>query len=48
MSEFGVDELDPPTQSPYLNPKEHFCNELEWKQQAISSPPTMSDLISDF
>jgi len=47
MSEFGVEELDWPAQSPDLNPIEHPWDELEQRLQARPSHPTsVSDLIN--
>ncbi|KAK3507703.1 hypothetical protein QTP70_034715 [Hemibagrus guttatus] len=40
MSEFGVEELDWPAQSPDLNPIEHLWDELEWRLRARPSRPT--------
>ncbi|KAK3570621.1 hypothetical protein QTP86_023816, partial [Hemibagrus guttatus] len=40
MSEFGVEELDCPAQSPDLNPIEHLWDELEWRLRARPSRPT--------
>ncbi|XP_058267614.1 uncharacterized protein arl15b isoform X2 [Hemibagrus wyckioides] len=37
MSEFGVEELDCPAQSPDLNPIEHLWDELEWRLPARPS-----------
>ncbi|KAK1790588.1 hypothetical protein P4O66_014464, partial [Electrophorus voltai] len=47
MSEFGVEELDWPAQSPDLNPIEHLWDELEQRLRARPSPPTsVSDLTN--
>ncbi|KAK3523295.1 hypothetical protein QTP86_029096 [Hemibagrus guttatus] len=47
MSEFGVEELDWPAQSPDLNPIEHLWDELEWRLRARPSRPTsVSDLTN--
>ena len=40
MSEFVVEELDWPAQSPDLNPIEHLWDKLEWRLRARSSHPT--------
>ncbi|KAK3555812.1 hypothetical protein QTP86_029059, partial [Hemibagrus guttatus] len=40
MSEFGVEELDWPAQSPDLNPIEHLWDELERRLRARPSHPT--------
>ena len=40
MSQFGVEELDWPAQSPDLNPIEHLWDELEWRLRARPSGPT--------
>ena len=45
MSQFGVEELDWPAQSPDLNPIEHLWDELKWRLRARPSRPTsVSDL----
>ncbi|KAL7847350.1 hypothetical protein SRHO_G00223300 [Serrasalmus rhombeus] len=45
MSQFGVEELDWPAQSPDLNPIEHLWDELERRLRARPSRPTsVSDL----
>ena len=47
LREFGVDELDWPTQSPDLNPIEHLGDELERRLRARPSRPTsVCDLIN--
>ncbi len=47
MSEFGVEELDWPAQSPDLNPIEHLWDELERRLRARPSRPTsVSDLTN--
>ena len=47
MSEFGVEELDWPAQSPDLNPTEHLWDELERRLRARPSRPTsVCDLIN--
>jgi len=40
LSEFGVEELDWPAQSPDLNPIEHLWDELVRKLRARPSRPT--------
>jgi len=44
MSEFGVEELDWPAQSPDLSPIEDLWDELETASQLPSRPTSVSDL----
>ena len=47
ISEFGMEELDWPTQSPDLNPIEHLWDVLEWRLQSRPSRLTsVSDLTN--
>uniref|UniRef100_A0A671TM21 Tc1-like transposase DDE domain-containing protein n=1 Tax=Sparus aurata TaxID=8175 RepID=A0A671TM21_SPAAU len=47
MREFGVDELDWPTQSPDLNPIEHLRDELEQRLRARPSCLTSVYFLQD-
>ena len=44
MSEFGVEELDWPAQSPDLNPIDHLWDELE---QSLQARPSRRTSVSD-
>ncbi len=49
LDEFGVEDLDWPSQSPDLNPIKHLWDEVEWKLRARPScPKTVHDLTNAY
>ncbi len=49
LVEFGVEDLDWPSQSPDLNPIKHLWDEVEWKLRARPScPKTVHDLTNAY
>ncbi len=47
--EFGVEDLDWPSQSPDLNPIKHLWDEVEWKLRARPSrPKTVHDFTNAY